>query len=428
VVANQIEITCDIAESNNRRKVIAKLGTLKHVDRFDVDQQFARSKWREAVISKFSLDEKAHEFLDAEVQRVAAAVESDGKPWVPIMKRLSEVEAAAPDYLWDGRIVLKTLSCIDGDGGVGKGLSMMDIAARGSRGDCMPPGNVPDGTFDPWGTLFITSEDSAEFVLKPRALAAGADVSRIITMASVEIPEEDRRAIELLQDVELIERLVAKNDIRLIVIDPYSEFIDAHLNMNSDPDNRKVLGPLAEMAQRTNSATVLVRHLNKKEGQSAQYRGVGSTAPLNASRAAYLVAPDPEDHSQRVMACCKFNIGPKPPSLRFTIVPTGTSPSSPARVHWEGECDMTAGELMKTSSKATGGKLERAKEIIKEILNDGPRGSNEVLGACDEEEISERTYHTARKSLGVTSERISIGKGGTGQWLLSLPSTNGEAF
>ena len=89
---------------------------------------------------------------------------------------------------------------------------------------------------------------------------------------------------------------------------------------------------------------------------------------------------------------------------------------------------MTAGELMKTSSKATGGKLERAKEIIKEILNAGPRGCNEVLGACDEEEISERTYHTARKSLGVTSERISIGKGGTGQWLLSLPSTNGEAF
>ena len=340
--------------------------------------------------------------------------------WQPIVTNLSEVVPSAPEFLWEGRIALRALTCIDGDGGVGKGLSMMDLAARGSRGDTLPPGNAPDGTFEPWSTLFITSEDSPEFVLAPRANAAGANRERIITMSSVEIPGEEKRPVALLQDIELIYGVVTENTIRLVVIDPYSEFLDPHLNMNSDPDNRKCLGPLAEMAQETNCAVVLVRHLNKKEGMSAQYRGTGSTAPLNASRAAYVVAPDPEDPDQRVLACTKFNIGPKPLSLRFRIEPAGTT----ARVRWEGECDLTASELVATQKKSGGGKFEEAKGIIAEVLASGPRGSNEVVQACREAGIGDKTYHRARKALGVLAEKAEF----QGQWLLTLPSRNGDSF
>ncbi len=175
------------------------------------------------------------------------------------------------------------------------------------------------------------------------------------------------------------------------------------------------------MAQKTNTAVLLVRHLSKKEGQAAQYRGVGSTAPLNASRAAFVVAPNPEDASRRVWACTKFNIGIKPPSLAFRI----ETHQDAARVVWESETELTAGDLMKSTNSGDGSKLGRAKAILEEILSDGPRGSNEVLEALEEEGISKRTYHTARKELGIKSEKTGFNDG---QWLLTLPSTNGADF
>ena len=267
---------CGPLDDRNRRRVVATLGEQSHIDRFDVDQQFIRSKWRNTTAKKLGLTDDWLERLDVEVVRAAAAQdESGGDIWQPITTNLSKVVSASPDFLWPGRIASKTLTCLDGDGGVGKGLMMMDLAARGSRGDTMPPGTAPDGTFDPWNTLFITSEDSPEFILRPRAEAAGANLERIVTMSSVEIPDKDKRTVALLQDIEAIERVIIENSIKMVVIDPYSEFIDPHLNMNMDADNRKCLGPLAEMSQQTGCAVQLVRHLNKKEGQSAQYRGTG---------------------------------------------------------------------------------------------------------------------------------------------------------
>ena len=65
-------------------------------------------------------------------------------------------------------------------------------------------------------------------------------------------------------------------------------------------------------------------------------------------------------------------------------------------------------------------KTEQAKEIIRDLLSDGPRGSNEVLQACINAGLSERTYHVARKELAIKSERT--GFGGDGQWLLTLPA------
>ena len=353
-MTDQLTIQCGPADGRGVRLVFASIGDIVHRHKFDVDDSFRRKKFREDVIHKFGFGDDAHEAI--EKQLIQAADNEDvcsGSLWEPVTTTLSQVASSTAEYLWPGRIPLRMLTTVDGDGGVGKGLAMMAIAARGSRGDSMPPVSAPDGTFEPWSTLFITGEDSPEFVLRPRLDAAGGDPGRIITMSSVEIPESDRRTIALLEDISLIERVVENNEVKLVVIDPYSEFIDPHLNMNSDPDNRKCLGPLAEMAQRTGAAVVMVRHLNKKEGQSAQYRGSGSTAPLNASRAAFIVAPDPEDPDLRVLACTKFNIGPKPVSLRFRIEPAGTT----ARVRWEGECELTAGDLVKTHSKCEGSKV-----------------------------------------------------------------------
>ena len=421
---DQISISCDIAESNNRRKVVARFGALKHVDRFDVDQQFARSKWREAVIGKFGLDDDAHEWLDIELLRVAAAVdENSGSIWQPSVVALHDVEAMQTDWLWQDYLPAGTITVIDGDPGLGKSQLTIDLAARLSRGDSMPPTLAPDGTYSPRGTLILNAEDDPGRTLRPRLDAAGANVENIHLLRHMDgFDGEEKRPVSLPLDVAEIEKVIRERNIGLAIFDPFVAYLDGKLSMNNDADVRRCLSQVAEMAERTGVAVVLVRHLNKKSGLTAMYRGGGSIGITGAARAVFMVGEDPTDPDSRILACVKCNLAPEPPSLRFSIEPAGTT----SRVCWGDSCDVSAADMLQGQKSSRGGKTEHAKEIISSILGDGPRGSSEVMGACEDEGISERTYHTARKQLGVVSERTAFGKGG--QWLLSLPSTNGEAF
>lgn len=68
-----------------------------------------------------------------------------------------------------------------GDGGLGKSLITLHLAARGSRGPCCcgldysPP--------PPWETLLVSCEDDYEDTVLPRLLAANADPSKIFRAA-----------------------------------------------------------------------------------------------------------------------------------------------------------------------------------------------------------------------------------------------------
>ena len=136
----------------------------------------------------------------------------------------------------------------------------------------------------------------------------------------------------------------------------------------------------------------------------------------------FVVGVDPDDSDSRILAPVKCNLAPEPPALRFSIESVGGT----SRIAWDlAACHVTAGDLVgKPRSESGPTKLDEAKAIIAEILRDGPRGSNEVEGACTDAGIGKSTYHRARQDLGVLSERVGFGS--DGQWLMTLPSQNGE--
>lgn len=110
-----------------------------------------------------------------------------------------------------------------------------------------------------------------------------------------------------------------------------------------------------------------------------------------------------------------MNLARRPKSLAFSIVPDGEH----SRIEWAGEVDMSADDLVsKQASVTNASKVDLAKQIIGDLLADGARGSSEVLQACIDAGVSERTYHTARKALRVVSKKTGFNDG---QWLLSLP-------
>jgi RecA-family ATPase len=128
-------------------------------------------------------------------------------------------------------------------------------------------------------------------------IAAGADLTKVRAIRPM---KNDKDIISVPADIStIIEGEIEKAKAKLLIIDPLSAFM--HGDPNKDSDVRKALTPLAEMAQRTGVAVVVVRHFNKNVDTRALYRGGGSIGIIGAARSALAVAQHPNDDELRVL-------------------------------------------------------------------------------------------------------------------------------
>jgi hypothetical protein len=407
------------------RLVVATLGGREYRNRLDTDNAFQRRKCREDIVDEFELPEDAHEFVER--QLLAKADEADAEPpalWLGNVVCAAKVKTVTVEWLNGGLgyFPAGALCGIDGDPGLGKSQMTLDIAARVTRGDRMPPDSAPNGTYPPRGVLISNAEDDPACVIVPRLKAAGADLARVQILRSMRSElEADDRPVKLPYDLPAIENIIRANDVALWIVDPWVAYLDGELNVNNDADVRRCLGQMATLAETTRASILLVRHLNKKSGLSAIYRGGGSIGITGACRAVFMVGKDPADADSRIFAAVKNNLSVEPASLRFSIESFGDT----SRVRWGDACQVSAGECLDAAHKASGGKVDAAKAIIVDILCNGPRGSSEVEGAIKAAGISESSYRRARSLLKVQSEKTGFNDG---QWLLSLPVEESESW
>jgi phage N-6-adenine-methyltransferase len=201
------------------------------------------------------------------------AASRGGQPGVEPMgarfTRLSELEPKETEWLWHLRIPRGEITVIDGDPSVNKSTLLLDLAARVSTGRAMPDGT--EGTRG--GVLLLMAEDSLRKTVLQRLTAAEADLSRIA------VPP---RSVVLPRDRALIEELAAQIGATLVIIDPLMAFVTS--DSSSDQRVRRALTPLKDLAERTDTAIVLVRHLTKRGGVHALYRGGGSIGIVAAAR------------------------------------------------------------------------------------------------------------------------------------------------
>lgn len=157
--------------------------------------------------------------------------------------------------------------------GAGKGTYNAGLAARVSRAG----ENV----------LFISTEDSASIDLKPRLVAAGADVDRHCYLI--------RQHVQLPDDVDEIRGLALDiGGVGLIVIDPVANHIGAK-NSNSDAEVRHAIAPLNKLADELDCLLIGVRHPGKDRSRGAVASILGSTAWADTPRAVVMIAVDDED-------------------------------------------------------------------------------------------------------------------------------------
>ena len=202
---------------------------------------------------------------------------------------LAHVESKALSWLWEQYIPSGALTFCFGDGGVGKSFLSLAIAAAVTRGWPLPgeeqkpkpPGNV----------IVQNAENALPTVVKPRLELLDADCERVHC-----INESEQR---LTLSDERIEAAIIKHQAALMILDPVQAYLGGAVSMNRAESVRLVLTQLAQMAERTKCAILLVGHLTKS-GSKAQYRGLGSVDMFNSVPSVlYLAKPD--DDNDRVM-------------------------------------------------------------------------------------------------------------------------------
>jgi RecA-family ATPase len=135
-------------------------------------------------------------------------------PWT--VELCCDVRPAALEWLWPGYLARGKLALLDGDPGMGKSLITLDLVARLSRG-----GPLPDGTAAPRPitSVLLSAEDEAGDTIRPRAEAAGADLSRLV------VPKFNGRVPQFPDDLPALEELVVERGAELVVIDPLMAFL-----------------------------------------------------------------------------------------------------------------------------------------------------------------------------------------------------------
>jgi len=291
--------------------------------------------------------------------------------------KLSEVETQPIEWLWRGRIPFGKITILDGDPGVGKSLLALTIAACVSTGRPMP-----DSTFG-WqgGVILITPEDSPEDTIKPRMEAVGCDPSQVHllnTAITYDTKTQDvyERPFSLSQDLKDLEMGIIRNHAILVVIDPLMAVLGRNIDSSRDQDVREVLTPLAQIAERTGCAILIIRHLNKGNSANSLYRGAGSIGITAAARVALLVAHDPADEQKRVFATIKNNLSKVATNLTFQIV---ENERGVPYIQWLGENHHTTSTLLRPGTHLS---FER-QEILKAL--------KDASGPLDTKEISEHT-------------------------------------
>lgn len=321
-------------------------------------------------------------------------------------------------WFWPGRVERGALTVFNGMPGAGKSLLTIDLISRLTTGRPFPDG-APMG--EPGAALMLTEEgESMANTIKPRLVAAGADLSRVEVADCLVLPNGKEECFTLAHIDALQGRAEAMPGLRLMVIDPAGSYIGGDTDAGQDNKVRAVLRPLLKLADRLQIAVILVTHSRKMGAANANDLILGSRAFSGAARCIWHIgkAPDASVPERVLFLPGKISNAKTPPGLAYRIV----SHDGAARLAWETEpvnadahqifCGAAGGERGPGRPSEA---LADAVDFLREYLADDDRPSAEVKDAARARGITERTLKRAQKEIGTVSTKINS------VWHMGLP-------
>lgn len=205
-----------------------------------------------------------------------------------VITSLADIRMRRLRWLWADRIPVGIIAMFAGRGGEGKSTYALHLAAQLTQGTL--PGEYEGQQRN---VLYIAFEDDAAAVVKPRAIAAGADTAYLHMLTIQTQGSTLESSPSLITDLALIEEQVRALDAVAVIVDPLSSGM-AGVNRDRSSDVRPVLDGIAEVAARTSAAILAVAHFNKGGGD-VRDKLSGSHEYVDRSRAVFVFATDDDD-------------------------------------------------------------------------------------------------------------------------------------
>jgi hypothetical protein len=280
-----------------------------------------------------------------------------GKDEVPVRRlRLTSAAEITPKrvrWLWAGRWALGSLTIVAGEPGLGKSTIVYDRSARITRGEL--EGELAGQA----RAVFVcATEDSWEYTIVPRLMAAGADLDLI---KRVDVLDEDFvTGLVLPRDIPAIAEAAAEYQAAALVLDPLTSRVQSGLDTHKDSETRRALEPLAALADSCSLTVVGLMHLNKGGGTNPLTALNGSTAFAGVARSVSFAMfdPDDEDRRRKLFGTPKNNLGRSDlATLVFRTVgvdvpiPGEEEPANVGRIEWLEEVEGSIGDAMERAQQ-----------------------------------------------------------------------------
>jgi AAA domain len=197
--------------------------------------------------------------------------------------RASDIEMAATRWLWeDGHgcwVPLGHLVGLGGREGVGKSTVCAYLAAK------VTTGTLPGDLFGtPKGVVIVSTEDDWRATIKPRLVAAGADLERVFQVQAIE-PSGLEGTLSLPEDMVRLAELIKAHEVALVVLDPLLTLINKKLDSHKDAEVRQALEPMMRMSHQAEVSLVGLVHVNKSTEGDLLNRIMASRAITGVPRA-----------------------------------------------------------------------------------------------------------------------------------------------
>jgi putative DNA primase/helicase len=318
----------------------------------------------------------------------------EGASWADMALQIGPIE-----WAWNGWMPQGFVIILAAGPGEGKSAAALRLAGCYLRGDPWPDGQPFTGQI---GDVLWCEAEAAQALNLERARAWGYPLDHILT------PHRDPLADVSFDDPEdqkAIAAVASRESVRFVVFDSLSG------GNRKDENSSEILETvkwIAELARDTGKPMLLLHHLRKRgladnAGQVNLERLRGSSSIVQMSRVVWAIdAPDANDEATKRLAVIKSNLARFPDPVGMSV----------------GECGVTFVAAPRTPKVET--QLDRAVDLLKALLDQGPRSSDGLEEEAKGAGLSWDTMKRAKDKLGVVARRD--GKTRRWSWALSYPA------
>ena len=335
------------------------------------------------------------------------------KPNVPravVLTSLASVQEVPIDWHWNQWLPRGMLTLLSGDGGTGKSTLAFSLAATITTGGVWPDGQRCTGKSN---VLIWSGEDSLIHTIKPRLMAAKADINRVAAIESTTDESGVRQPFDPASDMDNLRTEVRRiGGISLLIIDPIVSAVVGDINKANDV--RRSLQPIVDFATEFDCAVLGITHFGKATaGRKSAERVIGSQAFAALARMVWATAKE-EESDMRVLTRSKSNISADEGGVIYTIEPIDVKAGNGAtiqttRVVWGSSIQGTSRSILSSveseDTERYGKKMDEAKNFLYNTLANGPIPVKQVQQLARNAHIAHVTLQRAKDAMNIQSAK-----------------------